>query len=469
MSHSNTASRRGWLIFLLVAIAQFMLVLDVSITNVALPAIGRDLHLTADALQWVVTAYALSFGGFLLLGGRAADLFGRRLVLMGGMAAFTFISFMIGATDSATWIVVLRALQGIAAAFMSPAALSIVLVTFHEGAERNKALGYWSVVATIGAAAGLLFGGVLTQFFGWRWDFFVNVPVGIVILFCIWRFVPMHEKEERYTSLDLPGAALITAGLIGFVYAFTQAVSWGWTDFRVLGIVALSVVLVVGFWYNESRVREPLMPPSIFRIRNVTGANLMMVPITAGMFGMFFLLTLYVQDVLGYPPVLAGFAFLPFPIVLSIFATRIPGWVARYGFKRFLIAGPMIAAIAQLWLARVPLHGAYLTDLLPAFILMATGLGITFMPIIAAATSGVPAHEAGLSSGLITTSQQMGGALGLAILSGIATSVIAASNLSSAEAQVHGYHVAFFVASGFLVGAALLAALVIREPRSTRG
>ncbi len=458
-----------WLVFTLVAIAQFMVVLDTAITIVALPAIKQQLHFTNSSLQWVVTAYALTFGGFLLLGGRAADLFGRRRTLLTGMIAFTTFSFLIGISQSGTMLIVLRALQGMAAALMSPSALSIVLTTFRDGPDRNKALAYWTLVATGGAAIGLLLGGVLTQYVGWRWNFFINVPVGVIIAAAIVRFVPLHAREEQYTGLDLPGAALVTISLIGLVFAFSEAASWGWLSPSIIGIVVGSLLLMAGFIFNESRVKHPLMPLSIFKIRNVSGANLMMAPIYATILGMFFLVTLYIQTVLQFSPIKAGLAFLPMPIVLGIMSTQIPKLVARYGFKRFLVIGPTLVAFGLAWLTRLPVSGEYFVNILPALLLIPAGMGMTFMPLIAAATSGVPGREAGLASGLITTSQQMGGALGLAILSGVAASVTAASShLGKTAALVHGFDRAMAVGLIFIVVAVIVAITIIRQPNKPK-
>ncbi|HUD11824.1 MAG TPA: MFS transporter [Candidatus Saccharimonadia bacterium] len=459
--------KKNWLTFTLVGIAQFMVVLDSAITNVALPTIKQQLHFTSSSLQWVVTAYALTFGGFLLLGGRAADLFGRRRTLLAGMLAFTTFSFLIGVSHSSTELIVLRALQGMAAALMSPSALSIVLTTFREGPNRNRALGYWTLIATGGAAIGLLLGGVLTQYVGWRWNFFINVPVGIVMAVTIARFVPRHEREEAYTSLDLPGAVLVTGSLIATVFGFSEASSWGWTSAGVFGVLGSAVVLMGAFILNESRAKHPLVPLSIFKIRNVSGANMIMAPMYATMLGLFFVITLYVQLILGYSPVQAGLAFLPMPIVLGIMSTRIPGLVARYGFRRFLITGPLLVAAGLVWLSRLPVDGSYVRDLLPALLVIPVGIGMTFMPLIAAATAGVPRNEAGLASGLITTSQQMGGALGLAIISGVAASITASSGyLGKAGALVHGFDRAMLVGLIFMLFAVLLAVAVIRPVRS---
>lgn len=454
-----------WLVFTLVAIAQFMVVLDTAITNVALPTIKQELHFTTSALQWVVTAYTLTFGGFLLLGGRAADLFGRKRTLLIGMLAFTFFSLFNGLAQSPVQLVVLRALQGLSAAFMSPAALSTVLVTFRDGPARNKALSFWTLVATGGAALGLLLGGALTQYVGWRWNFFINVPIGIIMAALIARIVPAHEREETNNKLDAPGALLVTSSLMLLVLAFSQAPTWGWLSPGTLISLLVAAVLLAGFIANEAKVKRPLMPLRIFKIRNVRGANLIMAPLYATMLGSFFLLTLFIQGVLHLSPTLTGLAFLPFPITLALMSTRMPKLVARYGFKRFLVIGPLVVAAGLLWLTTLHAGSSYWLGILPAAIIMPFGIGMTMMPVIAAATSGVPGHEAGLASGLITTSQQMGGSLGLSILSGIAASVTASSvQLGATDAAIRGYHAAFLVGTGFMLLASLVALTVIRTP-----
>jgi EmrB/QacA subfamily drug resistance transporter len=459
-----TAKMR-WTIFTLVAIAQFMVVLDSSITNVALPSIKTNLNFATDsALQWVITAYVLAFGGFLLLGGRAADLFGRRRTLLIGMSCFTAFSFLIGISQSSLELIVLRAFQGLAAALMSPSALSIVLTTFEEGPDRNRALGFWTLVATGGASVGLLLGGALTQYLGWRWNFFINVPVGIIISMLILRFVPVHEKEEQQRSLDIPGSLLVTAGLITFVYAISEAPAWGWFSTTTGFAIALALILLAAFVFNESRAAHPLMPLGIFKLPNIAGANLIMAPMYACVLGIFFITSLYIQTVLHYSPVLTGLSFLPFPIILGVTSARIPSFVSKYGYKRFLVIGPALVALAILWLARLPTEGSYFIDLLPALLVMPLGIGMTFMPLTAAATSGIPGSEAGLASGLVTTSQQMGGALGLAVLSGIATSVTGAfSDPRSAKALVQGFDRAFLAGVIFALFAIVLAITLIRQ------
>jgi len=458
-----------WVIFILVAIAQFMVVLDSAITNVALPTIKQQLRFSTANLQWVVTAYALTFGGFLLLGGRAADLFGRKRTLLFGMIGFTTISFLIGVNHSSTMLITLRAIQGLAAAFMSPAALSIVLVTFRDGADRNKALGYWSLVAAGGAAFGLLLGGMLTQYFGWRWNFFINVPIGIIMSALIARIIPEHEREDTQSSLDLPGALLVTSSLILQVYAFSQATTWGWLSGKTIGVLGTAIALLIAFVINETHISKPLMPLSLLRIRNVLGANVIMASVYATLLGSFFLLTLYIQNVMHYSPVLTGVSFLPFPLTIAFMSMRMPKLVARFGFKRFLVMGPIFVAIGMFTFSLLHAGSSYWLGILPGAIITPLGMGMTFMPLIAAATSGVPANQSGIASGLITTSQQMGGALGLSILSGIAASATASSiHLGLAAASIHGYHIAFLVSVGFLAFAALIAALVVRSPKRTQ-
>jgi len=457
-----------WLIFFLVAIAQFMVVLDISITNVALPTIKQSLHFSTDTLQWVITAYALTFGGFLLLGGRAADLFGRRKTLLIGMAFFTFFSFLIGISQNAIELIVLRAFQGMAAALMSPSALSIVLTTFKEGSERNKALGFWSTVATGGAAVGLLLGGVLTQYMGWRWNFFINVPVGIVMLYLISKVVPRHESEAEHTDLDLPGAILITGSLMVLVFLISQAPVWGVFSLPTISLFILTLILLTSFIYNEAKSLHPLIPLSIFKIRNVVGANLIMAPVSATMFGNFFLLSLYIQTVLHYSPVLTGLSFLPFPIIMGYTSTQVSKFVSKYGYKRFLIAGPLIIAVSIGLLSRLPVNGNYFIDVLPSIILMPLGIGMTYMPTMSAATSGVPGNKSGLASGLINTSQQMGGAVGLSVLSGVAAAVAATAHLDKLSASVFGYDRAFLIGMIFMLIASFLAITVIKQRKISK-
>jgi MFS family permease len=349
---------------------------------------------------------------------------------------------------------------------MSPAALSIVLTTFHEGSNRNKALGYWSTVATGGAAVGLLLGGVLTQYFGWRWNFFINVPVGIIMSIAISKIVPLHESESEHQDLDLPGALLVTSALMVLVFLISEAPIWGIFSLPTIALFIVTIALLAGFIYNESKSNHPLVPLSIFRVRNVVGANLIMAPVAATMFGNFFLLSLYIQTVLHYSPVLTGLSFLPFPIIMGYTSTRVSGFVSKYGYKPFLIGGPLLIAISIGLLSRLPVNGNYFIDVLPSVLLMPLGIGMTYMPTIAAATSGVKSNESGLAAGLINTSQQMGGALGLSVLSGVAAAVtVSYSRFGQVAASVVGYDRAFLVAVIFMIFATILAITVIKQKK----
>jgi EmrB/QacA subfamily drug resistance transporter len=464
-----------WLILIILALAQFMIVLDVSIVNVALPAIQKAFNMSQENLQWIVTAYTLAFGGFLLLGGRAADLFGRRRLFVIGTIVFGIASLLNGLAASGNMLIVLRGLQGLGAAMMSPAALSIVLVTYREGHERNVALSVWGAVASGGAAAGVLFGGIITQYLGWRWNFFVNVPVAIAVIFATLKLVPVHASEEDHRDLDLPGAVSITAGLMLLVYGLVKAPIHGWTSTSSLTFFGLSALLIAFFIFNELSTRRPLIPFSIFRIRNVVGANLVQLPIIAGMFSTFFFITLYAQQVLGYSPVKTGLSFLTIPFVIAIAATNVPRVIQKIGFKPILVVGPLLVAAALYWFAHVRVDGNYVHDLLPGFILMGLGMGMNFIAVTVAATSGVPARESGLASGILNTSQQIGGALGLAILTGIATSSAAkyittlhAKPTTEAvlQAQVHGFHSAFYIGACFMIAASLIALFVIKQPKT---
>jgi EmrB/QacA subfamily drug resistance transporter len=450
-------STSHWLILILLATAQFMVVLDVSIVNVMLPTVER----------------ALTFGGFLLLGGRAADLFGRRRVFLTGTAVFALVSLLDGLSRSGGMLITLRAFQGLAGAFMSPAALSIVLVTYREGHERNLALSVWGAVASGGAAVGLLLGGIITQYLGWRWNFFINVPVGIIVLIGAFRLVPKHESEETHNNLDLPGAVLVTGGLMTLVYALVKAPTTGWTAHTTLTFFAISIVALIAFVVNESRVKYPLMPLSIFKTRNISGADAIQLFTAAGLFSVFYFSTLYVQEILGYSPVRTGLSFLPIPFMIAIAATNAPRLIKKIGFKPILVVAPLLTATGLFLLAHVPVHSSYWSHMLPGMLLMGFGLGFTFVSVLVAATSGVARHLSGLASGLVNTAQQIGGSLGLAALTGIAASSTtrflmhahSASHATVAAATVHGFHDGYYVAACFGVVASVLAILVIKRPK----
>lgn len=467
------------LVLLIVAVAQFIVVLDTSIVNVALPSIYRALQFTSTSmLQWVVSAYTLAFGGFLLLGGRAADLYGRRKIFIGAVSAFAVFSLLTGLAQTSTQIIVLRALQGLAAAFMSPAALSIVLTTFKEGKERTKALSVWGAVAAGGAAVGVLLGGILTQYLDWRWNFFVNVPIGIGIAVAAYLYVPNSKADLDHNKLDLPGAILVTSGLMVLVYAFTKAPSYGWTNGTTLGLFALSFALLAAFIFNESRSKHALMPLGIFKIANVAAANVAQLPITAAMFSMFFFVTLYVQNVLGYSPVMSGLSFLPITFVIGGISVAMQHVIGRIGYKKPLVVAPLLIALGLFLLAHLSVGGSYWTDVFPGLIVVAAGMGMTFITITIAATTGVPANESGLASGLLNTSQQVGGSLGLAILSGISASAavayvtshpaIARTPIGIAQAQVTGFSHALYVGACFAITSSIISAIFIKENRNEK-
>ncbi|HSX34469.1 MAG TPA: MFS transporter [Candidatus Saccharimonadales bacterium] len=459
-------ARSHWVILTLLALAQFMVVLDSSIVNVALPAMQRAFSLSPANLQWIVTAYTLAFGGFLLLGGRAADLYGRRKVFLAGVTVFAIASLLDGLAQSSGMLIGLRAVQGLAAAFMSPAALSIVLITYKEGHERNIALSIWGAVAAGGAAVGVLLGGILTQYLGWRWNFFINIPIAAIVLVGAWKLVPKHESEETHNDLDLPGAISVTAGLMLLVYGLVKAPSVGWTATSTLAYLAGAVALLVFFIVNEMRAKNPLMPLSIFKIRNITGANLTQMPIAAAMFAVFYFTSIYVQEILHFSPIKTGLAFLPVPITIAIAATNAPRLVKKVGYKKILMVAPLVIAAGMFMLGHVPEDGDYLTHVLPGLVVMALGAGFTFVSTTIAATSGVPGREAGLASGLINTAQQVGGALGLAILSAVAAASTSGFMHNSTDVPgglVHGFHSAYYTAAFFALGAALVATFVIKQ------
>jgi EmrB/QacA subfamily drug resistance transporter len=466
-------AKNHWLILIILALAQFMVVLDSSIVNVALPAIEKAFHMNQSSLQWIVTAYTLAFGGFLLLGGRAADLYGRKRMFLIGTAVFGIASLIDGLATSGGVLIALRAAQGLAAALMSPAALSIVLVTYREGHERNTALSVWGAVAAGGAAGGVLLGGIITEYLGWRWNFLVNVPIAAAVFVAALRLVPSHESEETHNDLDLPGAISITAALMILVYGLVEAPSHGWTSVSSLGYFAVTLILLTFFYWNEKRSKNPLVPFDIFKNRNVTAANLTQLPITAGMFSVFFFTSLYVQQVLHYSSVKSGFSFLVIPITIGITATQAPRIIKKIGYKPILMVAPLIVAVGLFLLGHIRVQGNYVHDILPGFILMGLGMGATFVSLTIAATTGVVGRESGLASGLLNTSQQIGGALGLAILTGIASSRAVSyvkhaadpSKVNPLAAQVHGFQAAYYIAAVFMIGAAVVATVLIKQQK----
>lgn len=467
-----SSPKNRWSDLVILAVAQFMIVLDVSIVNVALPSMQESFNLTIADLQGIVTAYTLAFGGFLLLGGRAADLYGRKRMFLIGVACFTVVSMLIGIIDSAALMVPLRALQGLSAAFMSPAALSLILSIFHEAKERATALSVWGAVSAGGATAGLLIGGVLTEYLNWRWNFFVNVPVGLAVLAAGWQLLPSHAEEERSRSLDLPGAILATGGLMLLVYTLSHANAWGWLTMQTLGFLFLSIFIVLAFVANEATAKHPLMPLSIFKIGNIAAANAMQLPIVASMFAMFFFLSIYVQSILMYTPLQTGFAFLPVSLMIGLVATQAPRAIRKFGYKPILVAAPLFLATGLFIFTFLTPTSTY-WHILPGLLIMPLGLGLSFVAITMAATAGVPGRETGLASGLLNTSQQVGGSIGLAILSGIASSATASLMVtnpgSPAAALVGGFHSAFYTGIVFAIIASLIALAFIKPIAPAEG
>jgi EmrB/QacA subfamily drug resistance transporter len=454
------------LALLLLAMTQFVIVIDASIVNVALPSIGAALHFSRDNLSWVVNAYTLTFGGFLLLGGRLADLLGRRKMFMIGLVLFSLASLAGGLAQSEAWLIVARAVQGLGAAIVSPAALSIITTTFAEGHERNRALGVWGAVAGAGGAAGVLLGGVLTSGLSWRWVLFVNVPIGLIAATLAPRILLESHADDGTEGFDIPGAVTVTAGLALLVYAVVDAVNVGWGSTGTLLRLAGAAVLLIAFVLIELRTRHPLLPFSIFRLRTLRGADIVGLLIGMSLFSMFFFISLYLQDVLHYSPIKAGVSYLPLAIGIILSAGAASVLVTRVGFKPTLIAGLLMIAGALLWFSRVPAPGGtYLANVVGPSVLAAFGLGFSFVPVTIAAVTGTKPHEAGLASGLINTSQQVGGALGLAILATVANSrtqsLLGAGTHSTSVALTKGFDRAFLVGAGFaLVGAILTAVLI---------
>ena len=442
--------------------AEFVVVLDASIVNIALPSIGRGLHFSLANLSWVVNAYVLTFGGFLLLGGRIADLVGRRRVFVVGLGVFSLASLAGGLAQSEAWLIGARAAQGLGAAMLAPAALSLVTATFAEGTDRNKALSIWGAVAGSGAAAGVLLGGVLTSALGWRSVLFVNVPIGIAAILIAPRLLS-ESKGEVACGFDLPGAALVTAGLSALVYALVRAASVGWGSTQTIWMIAAAAMLLIAFVYTERRSAAPLVPFSFFRNRNVTLANAAMLAAGAAIIGLFYYLSLYLQRVLGYSAIKAGTSLLPLAVGTVVAAGLASPLIARIGIRKVLLAGLVLFAAGLVWFAQLPVHGTYLADVLGPSLLIALGLGIAFVAITILSVSGVKDREYGLASGLVNTTQQIGGALGLAVLSSIATTRtdhLAATGHPLNQALTLGFHTAFLGAAGFVLLAIIATATI---------
>jgi EmrB/QacA subfamily drug resistance transporter len=457
MTAAQTEPRR-WLTLAIVGAAFFMTVLDVAIVNVAIPSIQTDLHVSETTVQWVLTAYAITFGGFLLLGGRMADLLGRRLIFIVGLTLFTVASLACGLANSSGVLIGARAVQGIGAAIISPAALSIVTTTFEEGAERNKALGIWGALGGSGAAAGVLFGGILTKYLGWEWIFFVNIPVGALVFGLTFPFVPESRADLGHRRFDAAGAVTVTSGLALLVYAISKAPDVGWGSARTILLLIASAGLIGAFAAIELRTRSPLMPFGILRIRSLLAANIVGFLLGAVIFANFFVLTLYVQQVLGWSALKTGVTFLATAGTTVIWAGVAQALTTRFGPRPVIVIGLLVLAASMGWYTQIPVGGHYWPDLLPAYITFALGLAFAFVPVTIAALAQVEPRDAGLASGLINTNQQVGGAIGVAIASTIFISHakdLLKTGHTQPEAFTSGYQWAFWA----LIALALLAAL----------
>ncbi|MBS1860752.1 MAG: DHA2 family efflux MFS transporter permease subunit [Actinobacteria bacterium] len=465
MTTAAEARDKRWIALALLCVAQFVVVLDASIVNVALPTIKEALNFSEGSLPWVVNAYVLTFGGFLLLGGRLADLLGRRRLFMAGLVLFALASLAGGLAANSGQLIAARTVQGLGAAILSPAALSIVAVTFKDGAERNKALGVWGAVAGSGGAAGVLLGGVLTEYIGWEWVLWVNVPIGIAAAAIAPSLIAETKAEVETRHFDIAGAITITLGLSALVFALLDAESAGWGSFQTIGTIVGALILLAAFVAIELRSRAPLVPFSIFRVRTVTGANVVGILVGASLFSMFYFISLYMQQILGYSPIKAGISYLPLAVTIILAAGIASGLVTKVGFKPILAIGMACIALGLIWFTQISVNGTFLGDILGPSLLAALGLGFAFVPVTIAAVSGIEDREQGLASGLINTSQQVGGALGLAILAAVSNSVIGSTE--TPDSLVEGFQAAFAVGAGFaLLG--LIATLVLVRTSDSR-
>jgi EmrB/QacA subfamily drug resistance transporter len=461
-----TADPRRWQALALVCVAFFMTVLDVSIVNVALPSIARHLHFSSTGLQWVITAYAITFGGFLLLGGRAGDILGRKRMFLIGVVLFSAASLVCGLSSSAGVLVAARAVQGLGAAVVSPATLSIITTTFDEGAERNKALGIWGAMGGSGAAAGVLFGGILTKYLGWEWIFFVNVPVGALVLALAPGIVRESRAPGERQGFDVVGASTVTGGIALLVYAISKAPVDGWGSTKTVLLIIAAAVVLAFFLIWETRVPSPIMPLSIFRIRTLAGANIVGLLLGASIFADFFLLTLYVQNVLHYSALKTGITFLATAGTTVIVAALSQWLTTQIGPRPVMAAGLALNTGGLIWYTQIPVHGTFAHDLLGGYVLFGFGLALAFIPVSIAALAGVGPRDAGLASGLLNTSQQVGGAIGVAIASSIAISHanhLLSIGRSPAAALTSGYALAFWVIAGISAAGIVAALALIRD------
>jgi len=463
---SFLATRRGKLVLAFLCAVAFLDFLDASIVNVALPSIARDLHFSVQNLQWVLSGYIVTYGGFLLLGGRLADLLGRRLILMTGTALFGAASLVGGLAQNSGMLVGARLAQGVGAALMSPAALSILTTRFSYGTDRVKALGAWGAMAGMASVAGVFLGGVLSAGPGWRWVLFVNLPVCALVLVATSRLVdgarpgPSGERRLTFATFDTLGAILGTGGMLLLIFALVRAPVNGWGSAAAIGELAGAGALLLAFGVNEARQRHPLVPPSIFRLKGLAAADTSQVIAMAGFYSAFFFITLYLQNVLGFSPLRSGAAYVPVALMVAVSAGIGTGLIPRIGSRPLMVAGALIAAGGVYWLSRLPVHGYYWTDLFPGLMIMALGLGGVFVGVQTSANAGVPPSLAGLAGALINASTQVGAALGLAILSAVATTrtnALLATHAARDAALTAGFHRALLVGSVFLAATALIA------------
>jgi EmrB/QacA subfamily drug resistance transporter len=470
---ATNPERRRWLVLAVTVAAQFMVILDVSIVNVALPSIKHDLDFSQESLQWVVTAYAILFGGTLLLGGRLADLLGRRRLFMAGVAVFTLGSLLSGLAWSEASLIVMRALQGLGGALLAPAALSIVVTTFREGRDRNIALAVWGAVSGGGGAVGVLLGGILTSYLSWSWIFFVNLPVGAAVLAVSPWLLSESRAAFAHRHFDVPGAVSITAGLMVLVYAITRAGQHGWGNGITVGLLAAAAGLIAAFVGIEARSPAPLLPLRIFRLRTLSAANATVLLIGATVFGQFFLLTLYLQEVLHYSAVETGVAFIAITTAIIAVANLSQALTTRLGARPVLSAGLLLTAAGGVLYARMPADGHYFWNVFPGLAVSGIGLAFSFTPVMIAGLTGVRPAAAGVASGLINTSRQIGGAIGMAVVTTVASTATGnyahshAVSAAGSQALAHGFQVAFYTLVGLaLVGAAIAAAFVESKPKA---
>jgi EmrB/QacA subfamily drug resistance transporter len=460
MQQSFLSTSRGKLTLALLAAIAFLDFVDASIVNVALPSIRRDLNFSVQGLQWVPSGYLLTYGGFMLLGGRAADLLGRRRVLVAGIVLIGIASLIGGFAQSEGVLIGARLAQGLGAAMTLPSALSILTTTFKEGGDRHKALGVWGAVGGLASAAGVLLGGLLTEGPGWRWVMFVNPVAAALVLIGVFRLISGDRPRTELKGFDLRGATLVTGGMLLLVYTLVKAPDVGWGAGRTVGGLAGALALLGVFVLNEQRVKNPLAPLSIFRVNGLAFSNATQLIAFAGFLAMFFYLTLYMQNVLGYSAIQTGAAYLPLTFAIGAAAGISSQLLARVGTRPVIVAGAVISAAGMYWLSRIPVDGSYVSDLLPGMLVLSLGFGPVFVGVTTAANAGVPADKAGLAAALLNASQQLGGALGLAIFSALATSRtkdLLAAHADPAHALTSGFQRALLVGSIFILAAAFIA------------